>query len=131
MINLPARKFFWSTAAKSELPGQRKSPCNSDGRAQGFQRSDGLWSVFVDEPKLAPNTAGSAGVAAALAIGAQQGWLGQDARTAAERCLAGLKPHLTLDGFLSGVAQANKGGESLQRGDYRVIYQMAMGLMAQ
>jgi hypothetical protein len=35
------------------------------------------------------------------------------------------------DGFLGGVAQANKGGERLQRGDYRVIYQMGMGLMAQ
>lgn len=99
--------------------------------AQASQRSDGLWSCFVDEPTTPPDTAGSAGIGAALAIGAQQRWLGAEARAAAEKCLAGLTPHLTSDGFLGGVAQANKGGERLQRGDYRVIYQMGMGLMAQ
>lgn len=98
---------------------------------QRFQRDDGLWSVFVDEPPLTPDTAGSAGLAAALAIGAQQGWLGGAARAAAARCLAGLDAHLTPDGFLGGVSQSNKGGEALQRGNYRVIYQMAMGLRAQ
>lgn len=41
------------------------------------------------------------------------------------------KPELTPHGFLGGVAQANKGGEELQRGSYRVIYQMGMGLLAQ
>ena len=29
------------------------------------------------------------------------------------------------------VAQGNKGGEALQRGGYRLVYQMGMGLMAQ
>ncbi len=96
-----------------------------------YQRADGLWSVFVDQPKLTPDTSGSAGIAAALAIGAQQGWLDAKAKTAAVKTLAGLKPHLTPDGFLGGVSQANKGGEPLQRGTYRVIYQMGMGLMAQ
>lgn len=95
------------------------------------QRPDGLWSCFVDEPATPPDTAGSVGIGAALAIGAQQGWLGAEARAAAEKCLTGLRPHLTPDGFLGGVAQANKGGERLQRGNYRVIYQMGMGLMAQ
>jgi len=96
-----------------------------------YQRADGLWSVFVDQPALTPDTSGSAGIAAALAIGAQQGWLDASAKSAAAKTLAGLQPHLTPDGFLGGVAQANKGGESLQRGSYRVIYQMGMGLMAQ
>ena len=96
-----------------------------------YQRADGLWSVFVDQPALTPDTSGSAGIAAALAIGAQEGWLDATARTAAVKTLAGLKPHLTPDGFLGGVSQANKGGEGLQRGTYRVIYQMGMGLMAQ
>lgn len=96
-----------------------------------YQRADGLWSVFVDKPELTPDTSGSAGIAAALAIGAQQGWLDAPAKAAAVKTLAGLKPHLTPDGFLGGVTQANKGGEGLQRGDYRVIYQMGMGLMAQ
>ena len=96
-----------------------------------YQRADGLWSVFVDKPELTPDTSGSAGIAAALAIGAQQGWLDATAKSAAAKTLVGLKPHLTSDGFLGGVTQANKGGEGLQRGDYRVIYQMGMGLMAQ
>ena len=96
-----------------------------------FQKADGLWSVFVDQPDLPPDTSGSAGIAAALAIGAQQGWLDAAAKSAATKTLTGLQPHLTPDGFLGGVSQANKGGEPLQRGNYRVIYQMGMGLMAQ
>lgn len=96
-----------------------------------FQRPDGLFSVFVDEPALTPDAAGSAGIAAALAIGAQQGWLTADHRAAAARALTGLRGQLTPDGFLGGVSQSNKGGESLQRSTYRVIYQMGMGLLAQ
>jgi unsaturated rhamnogalacturonyl hydrolase len=65
-----------------------------------YQRADGLWSVFVDQPELTPDTSGSAGIAAALAIGAQQGWLDAAARTAATKTLAGLKPHLTPMVFL-------------------------------
>ncbi len=96
-----------------------------------WQRSDGLWCVFVDEPRLAPDTSGSAGIAAALAIGVHHGWLQASVRASAAKTLAGLRVHLTPDGFLGGAAQSNKGGEALQRSDYRVIFQMGMGLMAQ
>ena len=99
-----------------------------------MQRPDGLWSVFTDEPALTPDTAGSAGsagIATALAIGHKHGWLGPEARAAAERTLDGLTRHLTADGLLGGVSQSNKGGEALQRGSYRSIYQMGMGLKAQ
>ncbi len=96
-----------------------------------WQRDDGLWSVFVDEPSLTADTAGSAGIGAALALGARQGWLNQTARIAAQSTLVGLESHLTPDGFLTGVSQSNKGGEALQRGNYRTIYQMGMGLMGQ
>lgn len=99
--------------------------------AMRMQRTDGLWSVFADEPRLTPDTGGSAGIGAALAIGAKHGWLGAEARVAAQKTLAGLRPHLTSDGLLGGVSQSNKGGEALQRGDYRSIYQMGMGLKAQ
>ena len=34
-------------------------------------------------------------------------------------------------GFLDGAAPSNKGGLELQRSDYRGIFQMGMGLMAQ
>jgi len=99
--------------------------------ARTMQREDGLWSVFADEPALTADTAGSAGIAAALSIGAKHGWLDEHARAAAGRTLAGLQSHLTKDGFLGGVSQSNKGGEGLQRSDYRSIFQMGMGLMAQ
>ncbi|MBC8128247.1 MAG: glycoside hydrolase family 88 protein [Gloeobacteraceae cyanobacterium ES-bin-144] len=96
-----------------------------------YQRPDGLWSVFVDKPELTPDTAGSAGIAVALAIGEREGWLEPKAKIAATKTLVGVQSYLTPDGFLGGVTQANKVGEDLQRGDYRVIYQMGMGLMAQ
>jgi unsaturated rhamnogalacturonyl hydrolase len=99
--------------------------------AMTMQCDDGLWSVFTDEPALKPDTAGSAGIAAALAIGAKHGWLDAAAQAAAARTLAGLEKHLTPDGLLGGVSQSNKGGEALQRSDFRCIYQMGMGLMAQ
>lgn len=99
--------------------------------AIALQREDGLWSVFADEPDLVPDTAGSAGIAAALALGAKQGWLDETAAAAARKTLSGLQAHLTPDGFLGGVSQSNKGGQGLQRSDYRAIYQMGMGLMAQ
>lgn len=99
--------------------------------ARTLQREDGLWSVFAQDRSLTPDTAGSAGIGAALAIGVQQGWLGNESRQSAARCLEGLKKHLTPDGFLGGVSQSNKGGEGLQRGNYRVVFQMGMGLMAQ
>jgi len=99
--------------------------------AAALQRDDGLWAVFADEPALTPDTAGSAGIAAALAIGANHGWIGPEALSAARKTYVGLQAHLTPDGFLGGVSQSNKGGEGLQRGDFRSIYQMGMGLMAQ
>jgi hypothetical protein len=99
--------------------------------AQRFQRADGLWSVFIDEPALTQDTAGSAGIAAALALGHRHGWLPDGARAAALKTREGLLAHLTPDGFLGGASQSNKGGEGLQRGTYRVLYPMAMGLMGQ
>lgn len=96
-----------------------------------FQQPDGLWSCFLDEPAIRPDTAGSAGIAAALALGVQHGLLDTAYVEPARRALTGLTAHLTPDGFLGGVAQVNKAGEGLQRSDYRVISQMASGMMAQ
>lgn len=96
-----------------------------------LQRDDGLWGVFVDEPALKADTAGSAGIAAALAIGARAGFLDASHCDVARRTLAGLTPYLTVDGYLEGVSQSNKGGLELQRGDYRCNFPMAMGLKAQ
>lgn len=95
------------------------------------RRSGALWPTFLGQPDTPVDTSGSAGIATALAIGARHGWLPESARKAAAEALDALNDHLTPDGFLGGVAQVNKGGEALQRDSYRVISQMAMGLMAQ
>ena len=95
------------------------------------QRDDGLWGNFIHDPAAVTDTSGSAGVAAAMARACQAGWLGEDALAASRRAMDGLVAKLTPDGLLGGAAQSNKGGDGLQRGDYRVLYQMGMGLMAQ
>lgn len=95
------------------------------------QLDDGLWPCFLGERATAPDSSGSAGIAAALALGARAGVLRAGDMAAARRALAAIEARLTPDGFLVGVAQGNRGGESLQRSDYRVISQMGMGLLAQ
>ncbi len=97
-----------------------------------LQRPDGLWSCFLEDPATGvPDSSGSAGIAAALACGARLGVLDPAAAGAARRALTGVRAHLTADGLLGGAAQSNRGGEALQRSDYRVLAQMGMGLLAQ
>lgn len=99
--------------------------------AMSYQRQDHLWSCYVDDPGTGVDTSGSAGIAAALAIGAENKMVADSAAASARRTFEALQRYLTPDGLLSGVAQNNRGGEQLQRNGYRVISQMAMGLMAQ
>lgn len=80
---------------------------------------------------MQPDNGGSAGIAAALALGVKAGLLSAAMREPAARAAQALSAALTPDGFLKGVAQVNKGGEALQRDDYRVISQFGMGLLAQ
>lgn len=93
------------------------------------QGTDGLWACYVDDPVTGPETSGSAGIAAGLAIGTTLGLI--DARTEVSAALAGLVPYIDPDGLLGGVSQHNAGGEGLQRYGYRVRSQMGMGLAAQ
>lgn len=96
------------------------------------QSGNGLWHGFVDEPEVATDSSGSAGVAAALAIGAAHGWLPPSCLAAAQRTREGLLGQLTADGLLGGVCPSNKGeyGEAGQRRAYRGVLGMGMGLMA-
>jgi unsaturated rhamnogalacturonyl hydrolase len=100
-----------------------------------WQRPDGLWSNIADEPSVTADTSGSAGLAAGLALAARHDLLPVDLRgpavAAALHSRSALRAALTPDGFLTGVAPINKGGESLQRSDYRVIAAFGLGLMAQ
>jgi rhamnogalacturonyl hydrolase YesR len=95
------------------------------------QNRNGVWHTFLDAPDVLPDNGGSAGIAAALAIGVKAGLLSPAMRPPAAQAAQALSSALTPDGFLSGVAQVNKGGEALQRDDYRVISQFGMGLLAQ
>ncbi|MAS33899.1 MAG: hypothetical protein CL610_07825 [Anaerolineaceae bacterium] len=94
-------------------------------------RKDGLWACFVDEPDVAVDTSGSAGIAAALALGVKEGQIERGYQQLAATTFETLTTYLTPDGLLMGVAQSNRGGEALQRSNYRVISQMGMGLMGQ
>ncbi len=97
------------------------------------QRSNGLWGSFIDEPDTLDETSGSAGIAAACAIAANEGWLDPATRDAARRTLTGLLPHVQPDGMLGGMSQSNKaeGAEDLQRSEFRTISATALGLAAQ
>lgn len=99
--------------------------------ALALQDPSGLWFCFLDKPATKIDTSGSAGIAAALAIGANRGYLPSSVKQSLKLSLNALSDHLTPDGFLSGAAQANKGGIELQENGYRVISQYASGLMAQ
>jgi unsaturated rhamnogalacturonyl hydrolase len=99
-------------------------------RVAGLQDGTGLWSNFLGSPHPV-DCSGSAGIAAAFALGVGAGLLEDGFLVHARRAHAALGDRLTADGLLTGCAQLNRGGEALQRSDYRVISQMGMGLAAQ
>lgn len=96
--------------------------------AARYQLESGLWACFVDEPEVAADTSGSVGVAAAMAMAANADFLPEEYMQRALRCRESARRHLTAQGFLSGCSQSNKGGEALQRSDYRVTLSYALGL---
>ncbi len=99
---------------------------------KSFQREDHLWGNFLEDAVGPPDTSGSAGIAAAMALAERHelippsGFLESGKET-----LKSLESWLTPDGFLGGCAPPNKSGEELQRTDYRILSPMGMGLMAQ
>ena len=99
--------------------------------AVSLQRADGLWGCFLDDPGCKVDTSGSAGIAAALARGVRAGVLPVEILDNARKTWGGLQVHLCVDGLLDGGAQSNRGGEALQRGDYRVLTLLGVGLMGQ
>ncbi len=92
------------------------------------QRSDGLWACFVDDEKSLPDTSASVGIAAAFAIGVREGLLPEEYRDRAVACRNSASEYINPLGFLSGCSQSNKGGEELQRSNYRVTLPYASGL---
>ena len=98
------------------------------------QPPDGLWPCFLKEPDILPDTSGSAGIAAAIALAVRHGMLGREHLVTAQRAKAALLEQLTPDGWLRGVAQSNKREThhmDIQRSSYRVIAPWGMGMLAQ
>lgn len=137
----------WARGAAWNLLGFVRTICELKGEMQdneviekfqegiklalSMQRSDGLWGCFMHKPDSQPDTSGSAGIAAAILTGIRHGYLPESYRYHAERCWNALQQYIVPDGFLTGVAQDNRGGVELQESDYRVIAQMGMGFMSQ
>ncbi|PTY03416.1 hypothetical protein DB346_05910 [Verrucomicrobia bacterium LW23] len=98
--------------------------------AAKHQRPDHLWSCYVHQPHQPAECAGSAGIAAAMALGAEHGLLPcPEFRHRAEAARAALLQHVSPQGFLQGCSQSNKAGEDLQRSNYRVTTPYASGLL--
>jgi len=95
------------------------------------QDTQGMWRGYVDQPNMAVDTSATAGIAAAMCWGVSLGILDNSYVQVAEKARDGMLHHVSPDGFVRMVSQINRGGEALQRSDYRVITQFGMGLLAQ
>lgn len=98
-----------------------------------YQNSEGVWHLFADDPTTAYESSGTAGIAAAWAIGLRRGWIDRSYRTPLTRAVEGFRKHfLTEDGLVKGVAPNNKaqGGEPFQRASKGMMLQFGMGLYA-
>lgn len=95
-----------------------------------YQQPNGLWYCFFHQPETGLETSGTAGIAAALMIGHQHGFLAENTKNAALKAQKGLLPYLTPDGYLTGTAQVNKGGNALQQNGFRVISPYTLGFLA-
>ncbi len=93
------------------------------------QQDDGLWRNFMHDSEQTVDTSGSAGIAAALAIGFNEGILPKEAHAAALRTRKGLTKYLTADGLLDHGTPSNRASEA--KGNRRLIFPVGMGLAAQ
>jgi unsaturated rhamnogalacturonyl hydrolase len=99
--------------------------------ALSYKNGAGLWYCYLDAPESGVDTSATAGLAAAILLGVNEGYLPISLEADMTTTLQSLSTYLTPDGFMTGTAQSNKDGERLQRSGYRVISQMTMGLYAQ
>ncbi len=95
-----------------------------------YQQNNGLWFNFFHRPETGFETSGTAGIAAALSYGFAHNLLGENAKNAATKAQNTLLNYMTPDGFLTGTAQVNKGGNALQENGFRVISPYTLGFLA-
>lgn len=94
------------------------------------QLAEGGWRAYVDLPETGFDASGTSGIASALKYAHEMRWNVAFDKSARQRVRSRLEQSLTADGFLKDSTQVNRGGDELQKSDYRVIAQYAMGLMA-
>lgn len=99
-------------------------------KVSNYQQPNGLWFNFFHQPETGFETSGTAGIATALMYGFQHGLLSEKHKTAAIKAQIGLLSYLTPDGYLTGTAQVNKGGDALQKNGFRVISPYTLGFFA-
>jgi len=89
-----------------------------------------MWLGYVDQPAMAVDTSATAGIAAAMCWGITLGILDNTYIQVAEKARDWMMKYISPDGFVRMVSQINRGGEELQRSDYRIIIQFGMGIFA-
>src|SRR5690606_14160300 len=98
----------------------------------GHQQKDHSWKAFMHLEDTFYETSGTAGLAAALAIGHRLGWLPEFDKNRLNKVYRRLLKSMTADGFLTHTTQHNAGSYKLmQKGEYRVISQYTLGFVGQ
>lgn len=110
-----------------------KSIASSSAYVKKFQQPDGSWSCFIDDPKTFSESSGSVGIAAALSLASEAGFLDQSYMSLADKTLQWFmsRENIEPDGFSKNVTQSNRLGDAFQRSGYRVIMPISSGLAAQ
>jgi unsaturated rhamnogalacturonyl hydrolase len=114
----------------SDKDSLKKSLNQAVNRVLSYQQPNGLWYCFLHQADTQTDTSGSAGIAAALHYGYRNNLLPKNASEAARRAYRGLTGYFTPDGYLTGTAQVNKGGDALQLGGFRVMSPYTLGFLA-
>lgn len=86
----------------------------------------------MDDPATLPESSGTAGIAAAFALGAESGLLDSSYMARAEKAIEWfMSPqNIEPDGFSKNVTQSNRIGDAFQRSGYRVIMPISSGSRA-
>ena len=95
-----------------------------------YQQVNGLWYNFFHQAETGFETSGTAGITAALTYGFNKGLLSENVQPAIFKAKNALLPYRAPDGFLTGTAQVNKGGDALQQNGFRVISPYTLGFLA-
>ncbi|WP_159474976.1 glycoside hydrolase family 88 protein [Dyadobacter sp. 3J3] len=99
-------------------------------KVMAYQQPNGLWYCFFHKPETGLETSGTAGIAAAFSYAFQHGLVDKKVKACAVKAENGLLSYLTADGYLTGTAQVNKGGDALQENGFRIISPYTLGFLA-